>query len=164
MTRTPTRNCSCRSPGLPAGSAGMLCRPGFEQLAIPAFARHLKQMRFWEIKWTPRKGDLVPALIRTNRAMLMRSFEADLLYLPTLWKGDQPLAALATLMDRRKRAFLFYMTGRLPQRVGAAACGSDPQIGGECFLRRGTEQGNNLTAEQGSDGASIAILADISTT
>src|SRR5262249_16044458 len=69
-------------------------------------------LRFWEIKWTPRKGDLVPALIRTNRPMLTRSFKADLLYLPTLWKADQALAALATLIDRRKRSFLFYMTGR----------------------------------------------------
>ena len=69
-------------------------------------------LRFWEIKWTPRKGNLVPSLIRSNRAMLIRSFKSDLLYLPTLWKGDQPLAALATLIDQRKRSFLFYMTGR----------------------------------------------------
>ncbi|MFX8797557.1 GNAT family N-acetyltransferase, partial [Acinetobacter baumannii] len=34
------------------------------------------------------------------------------MYLPTLWKEDRPLAALATLIDRRKHAFLFYMTGR----------------------------------------------------
>lgn len=69
-------------------------------------------LRFWEIKWTPRKGDLVHTLIRSNRAMLTRSFRADLLFLPTLWKEDRPLAALATLIDRRKHAFLFYMTGR----------------------------------------------------
>nr|WP_249127773.1 GNAT family N-acetyltransferase [Bradyrhizobium lablabi] len=69
-------------------------------------------LRFWEIKWTPRKGDLVHTLVRSNRAMLTRSFKSDLLYLPTLWHGDRPLAALATLVDRRKRAFLFYMTGR----------------------------------------------------
>jgi len=69
-------------------------------------------LRFWEIKWTPRKGNLVPAMIRSNRGMLTRSFKSDLLYLPTLWRGDRPLAALATLIDRRKRSFLFYMTGR----------------------------------------------------
>lgn len=69
-------------------------------------------LNFWQIKWTPRKGDLVHSLVRSNRAMLTRSFKADLLYLPTLWKGDRPLAALATLIDRRKRSFLFYMTGR----------------------------------------------------
>lgn len=69
-------------------------------------------LKFWEVKWTPRKGDLVHSLVRSNQAMLTRSFGADLLYLPTLWKEDRPLAALATLIDRRKHAFLFYMTGR----------------------------------------------------
>lgn len=69
-------------------------------------------LRFWETKWTPRKGDLVHTLVRSNRAMLTRSFRADLLFLPTLWKEDRPLAALATLIDKRKHSFLFYMTGR----------------------------------------------------
>lgn len=69
-------------------------------------------LRFWEIKWKPRKGDLVHSLVRSNRAMLTRSFHAGLLFLPTLWRGERPLAALATLIDTRKRALLFYMTGR----------------------------------------------------
>lgn len=69
-------------------------------------------LRFWKIKWTSRKGDLVHSLVRSNRAMLLRSFQSGLLHLPTLWKGDRPLAALATLVDQRKRSFLFYMTGR----------------------------------------------------
>jgi CelD/BcsL family acetyltransferase involved in cellulose biosynthesis len=69
-------------------------------------------LQFWEIKWKPRKGNLVQPLVRSNRAMLARSFKAGLLFLPTLWKEDRPLAALATLMDPRKHTFLFYMTGR----------------------------------------------------
>ena len=69
-------------------------------------------LQFWEVKWKPRKGDLVHTLVRSNRAMLTRSFRSGLLYLPTLWKDDRPLAALATLVDTRKRSFLFYMTGR----------------------------------------------------
>ncbi|EGP07838.1 cellulose biosynthesis protein [Bradyrhizobiaceae bacterium SG-6C] len=69
-------------------------------------------LEFWEIKWKPRKGDLVHTLVRSNRAMLTRSFRSGLLYLPTLWQGERPLAALATLMDMRKRSFLFYITGR----------------------------------------------------
>ncbi len=69
-------------------------------------------LKFWEIKWKPRKGDLVHTLVRSNRAMLSRSFKQGLLFLPTLWKDERPLAALATLMDMRKRAYLFYMTGR----------------------------------------------------
>ena len=44
--------------------------------------------------------------------MLTRSFQAGLVYLPTFWHGDRPVAALATLMEPRKRTFSFYMTGR----------------------------------------------------
>lgn len=69
-------------------------------------------LQFWETKWRPRKGDLVHTLSRANRLMLTRSFRSGLLFLPTLWKEDRPIAALATLIDQRKRAFLFYMTGR----------------------------------------------------
>jgi CelD/BcsL family acetyltransferase involved in cellulose biosynthesis len=83
-------------------------------LATPeTFERDLDTLlQFWEIKWKPRKGDLVHTLVRSNRAMLTRSFKQGLLFLPTLWKDERPLAALATLMDMRKRAYLFYMTGR----------------------------------------------------
>src|SRR3981081_2318111 len=56
-------------------------------------------LRFWEIRWTPRKGDRVHTLVRSNRLMLTASFEADLLLLPTLWQGDRPLASLAILLD-----------------------------------------------------------------
>lgn len=69
-------------------------------------------LRFWDTKWRPRKGDLVDKLIRSNLGMLTTSFRAGLLFLPTLWQDERPLAALAILMDRRKGSFLFYMTGR----------------------------------------------------
>ena len=44
--------------------------------------------------------------------MLTRSFQSGMLYLPTFWHGDRPVAALATLVEPRKRTFSFYMTGR----------------------------------------------------
>lgn len=69
-------------------------------------------LRFWEIKWRPRKGKFTDNLVRAHRAMLFRSFERGLLLLPTLWMGDRPLASLAILMDERKKSFLFYITGR----------------------------------------------------
>jgi tetratricopeptide (TPR) repeat protein len=69
-------------------------------------------LRFWETKWTPRKGDTTKSIAKSNRTMLTRSFRAGFLFLPTLWKDDRPLAALATLVDHNKRSFLFYMTGR----------------------------------------------------
>ena len=77
------------------------------------FAADLKTLlRFWEIKWRPRKGDRTDILVSSNDTMLTRSFQSGLVYLPTFWHGDRPVAALATLMDPRKRTFSFYMTGR----------------------------------------------------
>jgi tetratricopeptide (TPR) repeat protein len=69
-------------------------------------------LQFWETKWTPRKGEFAKSIAESNRMMLARSFRAGYLFLPTLWKDDRPLAALATLVDHSKRTFLFYMTGR----------------------------------------------------
>jgi tetratricopeptide (TPR) repeat protein len=77
------------------------------------FAQDLKTLlRFWDIKWRPRKGDLTDNLVRSNSIMLTRSFQSGLVFLPTFWHGDRPVAALATLVDTRKRAFSFYITGR----------------------------------------------------
>lgn len=69
-------------------------------------------LRFWEARWTPRKGEFARSIAESNRTMLSRSFRAGFLFLPTLWNGDRPLASLATLVDHGKRVFLFYMTGR----------------------------------------------------
>lgn len=69
-------------------------------------------LKFWEIKWRPRKGHLVDTLVQSNFLMLARSFQRGLVHLPVLWHGDRPLAALATLVDPRKKTFLFYITGR----------------------------------------------------
>ncbi|MDE5457076.1 GNAT family N-acetyltransferase [Bradyrhizobium sp. CSA112] len=77
------------------------------------FAQDLKTLlRFWEVRWRSRKGDRMDGLVRSNSAMLTRSFESGLVYLPTFWHGDRAVAALATLVDPRKRTFSFYMTGR----------------------------------------------------
>ena len=77
------------------------------------FERDLKTLLgFWETKWRARKADRIDSLIRSNGAMLTRSFHSGLVYLPTFWHGDRPVAALATLMEPRKRTFSFYMTGR----------------------------------------------------
>ncbi|MET0677869.1 MAG: GNAT family N-acetyltransferase [Bradyrhizobium sp.] len=67
---------------------------------------------FWATRWRARKADRIDSLIRGNAAMLTRSFHAGLVYLPTFWHGERPVAALATLVEPRKRTFSFYMTGR----------------------------------------------------
>jgi CelD/BcsL family acetyltransferase involved in cellulose biosynthesis len=75
--------------------------------------RDLKTLfKFWELKWRKRKGDRTQVIINTNRIMLMGCFEAGSLFLPVLWQGDRPLAALATILDQRKKAMLFLITGR----------------------------------------------------
>ena len=77
------------------------------------FERDLRALlKFWEIKWRPRKGDNIDALVQSNGAMLTRCFQSGMVFLPTFWHGDRPVAALATLVDERKRTFAFYMTGR----------------------------------------------------
>ncbi len=77
------------------------------------FTQDLKTLlQFWEIKWRPRKGNLTDSLVRSNGIMLTRSFQSGLVFLPTFWQGDRPVAALATLIDSHKRTFSFYMAGR----------------------------------------------------
>lgn len=77
------------------------------------FDQDLKTLlKFWEIKWRPRKGELIDGLIRSNGIMLTRSFHSGLVFLPTFWQGDRPVASLATLVDPRKKTYSFYMTGR----------------------------------------------------
>jgi len=69
-------------------------------------------LKFWETKWRPRKGDTIDALVQSNGATLTRNFQSGMVFLPTFWHGERPVAALATLVDERKRSFAFYMTGR----------------------------------------------------
>lgn len=69
-------------------------------------------MKFWGIKWAPRKGDRLPGLVKTNRSMFRACFDSGALFLPVLWQGDTPLGALATFIDQRKKALLFFMAGR----------------------------------------------------
>ena len=77
------------------------------------FDRDLKTLLgFWDTKWRVRKAASMDSLIRSNGVMLTRSFQAGMVYLPTFWHGDRPVAALATLVEPRKRTFSFYMTGR----------------------------------------------------
>jgi CelD/BcsL family acetyltransferase involved in cellulose biosynthesis len=69
-------------------------------------------MNFWSTKWTPRKGDRMPGLVRVNRSMFKACFDAGALFLPVMWQGDKPLGALSTLIDHQKKTFLFFLAGR----------------------------------------------------
>ena len=102
------------------------------------FDRDLKTLLgFWDAKWRARKGDRMDSLIRSNGAMLTRSFHSGLVYLPTFWHGDRPVAALATLVEPRKRTFSFYMTGRDETFEGPPA----GMILHACSIRHAIEHG-----------------------
>ena len=69
-------------------------------------------LEMWRIKWAPRKGNLLPGLIRSNRILFRDAFESGTLSLPILWQGDKPLAGLAFLVDTVKKTMLFHLAGR----------------------------------------------------
>jgi CelD/BcsL family acetyltransferase involved in cellulose biosynthesis len=69
-------------------------------------------LHLWKTKWAAIKGKTIDNLVRSNRVMLTRSFEAGLLFVPTFWKGEQLVGALATMVDPRRRSMHVYMTGR----------------------------------------------------
>ncbi|PBC04292.1 GNAT family N-acetyltransferase [Mesorhizobium sp. WSM3860] len=69
-------------------------------------------LEMWRIKWAPRKGNLLPGLIRSNRILFKDAFESGTLFLPILWQGDKPLGGLAFLVDRVKKTMLFHLAGR----------------------------------------------------
>lgn len=54
--------------------------------------------------------DIVP--LRSNAGMSTHSFHTRSVYLPTFCARERPAAALATLMEPRKRTFAYYTTGR----------------------------------------------------
>ncbi len=68
---------------------------------------------FWRIRWAPHKGkERTELLIGATRQMLMDVYIRGDLEVPVLWFGDQPLGALANIIDRQKKSVLFYITGR----------------------------------------------------
>lgn len=67
----------------------------------------------WRIKWTPSKGaERTEKLINGTREVLMDCYNDGTLEVPVLWYGERPLGALANIIDRQKKAVLFYITGR----------------------------------------------------
>ena len=68
--------------------------------------------RFWAVKWGARKGKRLPAIVKSNRTALRHACATGSLFMPVLWKGERPLGVLATLVDARKKAFLFLIGSR----------------------------------------------------
>jgi tetratricopeptide (TPR) repeat protein len=69
-------------------------------------------LKLWADRWTERKGDRMPGILKNNRVMLRHAFEAGRLFMPILWLDERPLGALAIYVDEKRKSYLFFMAGR----------------------------------------------------
>lgn len=69
-------------------------------------------LRFWETKWSARKGGRLDSIINVYRVMIWKCFSARSLFMPILWHGDKPIGALACFTDEKNRSLLMYVAGR----------------------------------------------------
>jgi len=68
---------------------------------------------FWTQKWATNKGDDVAAKVADNYRKIMRTaLDMDILFMPVLWQGDHPLAALGHVVDPHQRHVHFIVAGR----------------------------------------------------
>lgn len=63
-------------------------------------------LKFWRQKWAERKGKRLEGIIRSSRRLYKDGFRSGTLFLPVLWLGDRPIAALATFLDPVKKSML----------------------------------------------------------
>lgn len=69
-------------------------------------------LQFWKTKWGAQKGKGLDGILNNNRKMLLHCFESGSLFLPVMWNGDRPLAALASLIDTKSQSLRFFVGGR----------------------------------------------------
>jgi CelD/BcsL family acetyltransferase involved in cellulose biosynthesis len=70
-------------------------------------------MGFWKQKWAPEKGRSKSSSVAANfEKVLKAASETEALFLPILWRGDTPLAALGHVMDPKNGAMHFIIAGR----------------------------------------------------
>jgi tetratricopeptide (TPR) repeat protein len=74
----------------------------------------------WTVQWGQQKAGDLDEILRNMRMMLRHCFDMGSLFLPVLWQGERPVSALGTLVDARKRSFLFLTGGRDPTFAGPA--------------------------------------------
>lgn len=68
---------------------------------------------FWIAKWTDQKGSETANRVAGNyRKILETALELDILFMPVLWRGDQPLGALGHIADLGSRVVHFVVAGR----------------------------------------------------
>lgn len=66
----------------------------------------------WTTKWSQRKVDNVTRLASTYKRILRQALHANMLYMPVLWREDEPIGVLGSLIDWQKKTLLFFVAGR----------------------------------------------------
>ncbi|MES0811641.1 GNAT family N-acetyltransferase [Roseibium sp. SCPC15] len=66
----------------------------------------------WKAQWGERKGARLDKMVSNNRIVLRGGFDMGHLFMPMLWKGEQPVAVLGSFLDHEKKTVLFMIAGR----------------------------------------------------
>ena len=69
-------------------------------------------LTFWKEQWASRKGEKLKKIVSNNRVLLRSGFDLGRLYMPVLWKGEQPHGVLGSFLDHEKKTVLFMIAGR----------------------------------------------------
>lgn len=69
--------------------------------------------RLWTRKWAPSKGINTATEVAGNyRKILKSASDLQSLFMPVLWKGDEPLGALGHVLDNQNSQLHFIVAGR----------------------------------------------------
>ena len=71
-------------------------------------------LQFWALRWAEQKGKNTDAITKNLRAMLKRSFDCGILWLPVLYNADSAVGAHGVLVDYDKRVLNFLVGSRNP--------------------------------------------------
>jgi tetratricopeptide (TPR) repeat protein len=76
--------------------------------------RHIEILfNFWRASWEGRKGsEQCQMILERTQDTLYHCFDYQCLYFPVLWKGIEPLGAIANLIDSQKKTVSFLIGGR----------------------------------------------------
>jgi CelD/BcsL family acetyltransferase involved in cellulose biosynthesis len=69
-------------------------------------------LKLWCDRWGTQKRERIELLVRSTREELSDAMEHDALFLPVLWRGETPIAAIASMMDVEKRHVLVQLGAR----------------------------------------------------
>lgn len=69
-------------------------------------------LKLWCARWGTQKRDRLELLVRSTREELSDAMDNGTLFLPVLWQGETPIAALASMLDREKGHVLVQLGAR----------------------------------------------------